>query len=332
MEHVPILAQIVEQELGGTLLDAKDITTGYAGYVYVVRTTIEEKLRTVCCKLTPLETEATARMAPVDIRVYGGRWEDLEGAYRTLSQAGIRVPELYAYGFTETDEPLAYQVMELLEGISIRGFLAYEGHERMEQLHKLAGEVLGRLHQITRTYDGPSVQSSPYALDWKSAFYASLQNVLRQASDRNEVVRGNAGRIERFISHMGSLWTSPDEFVFSHVDGLQAMAKEESGRWSFTGIVDIEDHHYVDPRFALAGYELSLHYEGREVPKTFWEGYGRFKPTPASYAPLRDLFYLYYLLSWLPGCYGDWKWKPEDQAGTIHHFEDLILATVLGTG
>jgi hypothetical protein len=50
------------------------------------------------------------------------------------------------------------------------------------------------------------------------------------------------------------------------------------------GTLRIEDHHFVDPRFVLAGYELDLHYEGREVPVAFWEGYGRFKPVPASEA------------------------------------------------
>jgi hypothetical protein len=107
------------------------------------------------------------------------------------------------------------------------------------------------------------------------------------------------------------------------------MAKYAGGCWTFTGIVDIEDYYYVDQRFALAGYELSLHSAGRTVPATFWAGYRQFKPVPVSYTSLREMFFLYYLLSWLPICYGDWRWKPEEQGSTIKHFEDLILATVL---
>jgi hypothetical protein len=80
------------------------------------------------------------------------------------------------------------------------------------------------------------------------------------------------------------------------------MAKYAGGCWTFTGIVDIEDHYFVDQRFALAGYELFLHYGGRTVPAAFWAGYRQFKPVAVAYTSLRELFFLYYLLSWLPGC------------------------------
>ena len=77
---------------------------------------------------------------------------------------------------------------------------------------------------------------------------------------------------------------------------------------------------------------MSLHYAGRTVPATFWAGYRQFKPVPVSYTSLRELFTLYYLLSWLPLCYEDWKGKPEKQSSTIQHFEDLILAAVVENG
>lgn len=328
MDHLPVLTQIIEQELGGVLVDFEDITSGYAGYVYVVQATVEGRPRTLCCKLTPLETPRNAWLTPVDIRVDGSTIDNLLGAYAILSQAGIRVPKLYAFGRTETGEPLAYQVMERLEGISIREFVAYQEHERMEQLHELAGEALGRLHSMTRAYDGLCAQSAPYTLGWKAAFYASLQNMLKRASDRNAAIQRNAQDIERFVSRQESLWTDPAEFVFSHIDGLQGMARYTDNGWTLTGLVDIEDHRFVDPRFSLAGYELSLHYEGKKVPATFWQGYARYKQVPASYPSLRNLFFLYSLLGWLSGCYDDWRGPPERREPTLRHFEALILATV----
>jgi hypothetical protein len=328
MDHLPLLTQIIEQELGGALLHAKEITGGYAGYVYVVRAAVEGRPRTVCCKLTPLETPRNAWLAPVDVRVGGSVIDNLPGAYALLAQAGFRLPELYASGRLEAGEPLAFQVMELLEGISIREFVAYGEHERMEPLHELAGETLGRLHSVVRAYDGLCDQPAPDPLGWKAAFFASLQNVLSRASDRNTVLRRNAGTIERFVSRQEALWTNPAEFVLSHIDGLQAMARYTNECWTLTGLVDIEDHRFVDPRSALAGYELSLHYEGRTLPAAFWRGYGRFKRAPASYLSLRNLFFLYDLLGWLCGCYEDWRGPPERRAPTLSHFEALILAAV----
>ena len=329
MEHARILEKIIERELGGTVVSAQDVTTGYVGYVYKVQAVVDEEPRTFCVKLSPLGRDPASQVEPVDDRVYGRSPATNFGeAYRILSGSGIPVPHLFAFGTIDTGRPLTYQVMEFLEGIEIREFLAYDEHERMELLHEVAGQVLGKLHQITRTYDGLSGQTSPYPLDWKTAFFVSLENRLREASRRNAVIKQNIGRIERFVAQKESLCTSPSEFVFSHNDGLQGMAKYAGGCWTFAGIVDIEDHYFGDQRFVLAGYELSLHYAGRTVPATFWAGYRQFKPVPVSYTSLRELFTLYYLLSWLPGCYEDWKGKPEKQSSTIQHFEYLILATI----
>jgi hypothetical protein len=328
MDHLPVLTQIIAQELDGALVDAKEIPGGYAGYVYVVRAAVEGRPRTVCVKLTPLETPGNAWLTPVDVRVGGSIIDNLAGAYVLLSSAGMRLPELYASGRLERDEPLAFQVMELLEGISIREFVAYQEHEGMEPLHELAGETLGRLHSVVRAYDGLCDQPAPDPLGWKAAFYASLQNVLSRASDRNAVIQRNAVSIERFVSRQEALWTDPAEFVLSHIDGLQGMARYADHGWKLTGLVDIEDHRFVDPRSALAGYELSLHDEGRTVPSAFWRGYKRFKPVPASYPALRNLFFLYDLLGWLAGCYENWRGPPEGRAPTLRHLQTLILATV----
>jgi hypothetical protein len=50
MEHMLTLSQIIERELGGIVVDVRDITSGYAGYVYVVRAVVGECPRTACCK------------------------------------------------------------------------------------------------------------------------------------------------------------------------------------------------------------------------------------------------------------------------------------------
>jgi len=333
MEHAQILAKIIERELDGTLVSAQDVTAGYVGYVYKVQAVVGEKPGTFCVKLSPPGRDPASQIEPLDDRVYGRiPVTNFGEAYRILAGSGIPVPHLFAFGTIDIGQPLTYQVMEFLQGIEIREFLAYDEHEGMELLHEVAGQVLGKLHQITRAYDGLSGQTSPYPLDWKTAFFASLENRLREVGRRNAVIKQHAGRIERFVAQKEPRLTSPSEFVFSHNDGLQGMAKYAGGCWTFTGIVDIEDHYFVDQRFALAGHELSLYYAGRAVPASFWAGYQQFKPVPESYTSLRELFFLYYLLSWLPGCYESWKGRPESQSSTIQHFEHLILAAILGNG
>ncbi len=123
------------------------------------------------------------------------------------------------------------------------------------------------------------------------------------------------------------MWSDPVEFVLSHVDGFQGMAKYNDNVWMFTGFIDIEDYHFTDQRFALAGYELAVEFEGQVVPPTFWSGYQRYRAIDPTYPRLKSLFQLYYLFAWLPLCYDQgWGETEAERQRVIQRFEQLIAA------
>ena len=79
---------------------------------------------------------------------------------------------------------------------------------------------------------------------------------------------------------------------------------------------------------------MSVQFEGKNVPDSFWQGYQKHKSVPKDYSEFRDLFKLYYLLSWLPITYDNEKdFIRKEQLKTIEKFEKLlsgILKRVLG--
>ena len=334
--HRTTLERLVSDQLNGVLHSAAPIAGGHSGFVFRVEAEDAQGPRVLCIKLTPWFEEPTYDALPAGERVYGTRLSNFDAAHETMRAAGIAVPTLYASGTVGSvadNEPTEagnnprffYQIMDLVEGVEVRTFLSEGTHNEMDSLHGLVGETLGRLHQITRAYDGWVAQSTPYATDWSHAFFVSFQAVIERACEVNEEIRANRATLSSFLCAHEAIWTPPAEFVFSHVDGFQGMVQFVDRAWHLTGIIDIEDHSFTDARFVLAGHELALSFEERDAPDAFWAGYQRFKPVPKSYGELRNFFQIYYLLDWLPGCYNNWRSEPEKQASTIRYFEEIIL-------
>ncbi len=91
------------------------------------------------------------------------------------------------------------------------------------------------------------------------------------------------------------MWQAPEAYVFSHPDGIQGVALPgDGGDWSFQGIVDVEDHHFTDPRFALAGYDLA-----HGSPETFRRAYVSETTWPEGFAQCRPVFHVYFLATWV---------------------------------
>lgn len=329
MNHQSILQELVARHGFGAVAESENITTGYAGHVYKVTVASEarppaEPLKTLCIKLTANEDEVEFDDLSPGERIYGTRPSNFQTAYRIMQNADIPLPKVYSTGVT-ADSAFHFQVMELLPGVSVREFLAWNEHPQMDALHEVVGCALGQLHQITRTYDGWASQAQPYDTSWTEAFFAALAHVLDQACSLNEVILENRSTVRETIAQHHKMWNAPNEYVFSHVDGFQGMAHFDGNIWGLTGVVDIEDHSFTDQRFVLAGHELAFHFELRQTPESFWRGYDQFVPVPDSYLSTRNLFQLFYLLDWLQICYDGRGHPIQKRDDLIHHFQTLIL-------
>jgi hypothetical protein len=204
-------------------------------------------------------------------------------------------------------------------------FLEAHKQESHHQLQQLIGATLGRLHLIVRGYDGWVDQAAPYPIDWKAAFFQSLDHKLRAAQQLNSYLTQHTAPIERFIARHERIWSTPTEFVFSEFTGFQGMATCLDDRWRLTGIIDIEDHRFVDQRYVLAGHELFMTFGGGVLPPAFWDGYTEHKSVDPSYEATKAIFKLYYVLAWLPVCYSAaWRGDPSQRAGVIRYFEHFI--------
>lgn len=319
-----LLAEIVEQDLQSHVVDARELTGGFYGRVYAVD--IEDdngKQEKVVVKTNTADTDVPFDQEPNDNRVYGARWSNFEPSYNLLVSHNLPVPSLRSKGQIE-QLGVQYAVMDFIEGESVREFLAHEDHGDMDQLHALVGETMGQMHQITRDYQGWVDMDKKYARDWRESFFESMDSHLQNAAAKSEFVRNSIDQIRKYIQLKRSEWTDLKSFVFSHTDGFQGMAKFENNQWQLTGIIDLEDHQYTDPRFVLQGHELALEFEQRQVPPSFWAAYEKHTPLDPSYEKLKDLFKLYYLLSWLPGTYEDDRRTPELKEKGIRNSEQFI--------
>lgn len=315
---------ICKNELGANVIKIENLTTGYAGDVFAVKIKKDEGTETYVLKMMKNLIDVSPEEEANDNRVYGMRWSNLRPAHTLMTKNDIFVPQLYSVG-REVAENIDYCIMELIRGESVREFLAHQSHPDMQKLHAVVGEEMGRLHQITRDFQGWVDMERPYAKSWKVAFFESFESHLTVTAQKDVFVKNNIERIRHFIEQKGNAWTDPRQFVLSHTDGFQGMAEYRDDEWRFTGIIDIEDHEFTDPRFVLAGHELSLEYKEREAPKEFWDGYSRNTLVDESYFEFKGLFQLYYLLSWLPHVvYDNWRGMPEDRGKTIKHFEALM--------
>lgn len=322
-ERIRLVNQLVQTNLGITPKFSEDRSTGYSGNVYVVEGLIEGRKQKLVVKLTPFEEESVLELESVSRRVYSTKFSNFNPAHQLLVDKGFSVAKIYAQGDCP-ETCYHYQIVSYLEGVSIREALEDKNTPACHMLHEVTGEVFGLLHHKgTRSYDGWVAQEKPYLLPWKSAVEQALMQQLKSCQELNSVVRELP--IKTFIEHKLSLWSDPLEFVLSDIDGFQGMAKYENGKWEFTGLIDIEDHKFCDPRMVLAGYEVALYYEDLKVPPEFWRGYKKYKQIDANYDNLRPLFELYYLMSWLQIPYEGHERVAKDQIQpVIRKFEQLI--------
>jgi len=326
MEHYEqLIKTVLKRSLRAYLISCKRINEGYGGYVFATTAILAGKKNKYIVKLSPDKTK-NKHAESLDKRVYSGHPEDLESVYKLLVSHHIPTYHLFTFGYPNKEIPYYYQVTSVLEGESVREYLIKKQGVCLEELHQVCGEAFGRLHNITRFYDGRINQLKPYDLDWKNAFFKSLKNKTEKlAVLKNKFLSKHLFQIRLLISAKEKIWNLPSEYVLSDIDGLQGMAKYKKGQWLFTGHIDLEDYRFTDQRFVLAGYEIANEFEGLKIPSTFWSGYKKFKSVDPSYEGTKDLFKLYYLFSWFPMVYkANWRGKPEEKEATIKKFERAI--------
>ncbi len=275
-----------------------DITSGHSGFVYRVETSLGQ---TLVVKLTPAQEEMVIGEELVDYRVHATRLTNFPAAFKLFKERNLQTFTLFDYGVPSKEIPFYYQVMSCLEGCSIREFLTHGDLSKNHNLEKIAGTALAKLHQVTRSFDGWVSQDHPYKLAWSQAFCISLESRLAKAVLTDiDFINKNISQINNFISLKLATWSDPEEFVFSQLDGLQAMAKMDKESWQFSGYIDIEDHKFSDQRFVLAGFEYALELEGRALTDDFWQAYQDIKSLDGSYFKLKGLFQLYFALAYFP--------------------------------
>lgn len=323
------VTRVISTELHQVPISTVRLVGGYGGHVFDTTVQLAGEQKHIIVKLTDPQNEESFEEEDINKRVYGMRLSNFKPAYDRLVQSDILVPKVYAFGDASGSIPYSYQILELLEGISLREHLASGPAEHGDALHHLAGDEFGKLHHIVRPYQGWVDLNKTQAKDWKTLFFTSLRYRIGEAVKHNRFLETKTNTLTTFVLDREADWRDPEEFVLSHVDGFQGMVKEANGEWQFTGVIDIEDHTFTDQRFVLAGYELSQNFERRVTPKSFWDSYGKQKSIPKTYESHKPLFQLYYLLSWLPLVYEEeWIGQPEDKERVIGNFEKLILGKI----
>lgn len=242
------------------------------------------------CNLPSLETEA------VNERVYSARWTEFEPAYAALKATHLPLPTIHTTGYTKSGSHY-FILMEYIVGESVREYMPNAAEDT--GFHRAVGETLGKLHRSTREYQGWISMKTPYQQSWGAAFFASLENQIRELESHNFMNNEEVSRLREFTLKYQTEWTEPNEFVLSHLDGFQGIATKHTTGWSIDGIIDIEDHQFTDQRFVLCGHELAMETEGHSLPASFWEAYSSAKALDPTFQQLKPIFKLYYLLAWL---------------------------------
>ncbi|HLK23293.1 MAG TPA: hypothetical protein VKT30_01400 [Caulobacteraceae bacterium] len=236
-------------------------------------------------KFVNAQTEPAFADESVGDRVYGSRWSNLRPAHALIEASGLPLPALHAAG-TLPDQGVHYAILDFLDGDADDGSPAWSA---------CVGEALGRLHAITRAYQGWVAMNRPYPEPWSSAFGSSF----RQWSERSAPYLPPSVRedLRRCCERRLAALAEPDAFVLSHTDGFQGVLRHD-GAWSLLGVIDIEDHQFTDQRFVLAGFELAQAFWGRGLDPAFWDAYAAHQPVDPEYRELRPLFWAHYLLVW----------------------------------
>jgi len=296
---VSLIQQLVHAALGGTVALMVDRSPGYSGSsVYAVDVVTPTAQLPCIVKLIPDwgDDEDWPDDVKVTNHVYGSRAASFGAAYTLLHQYGIPLPQRYAAFSPQPGRPYYCYIMARLPGEDVQTVRARLDGMAQAQLDALIGQQLGAIHRITRTYQGWVDLPAPCPLPWRDMFFTALYFILERACVHGVITQRRQQLVERF-DHYAATWCDPACFVLSHADGLQGMMMADDQGWRFIGVIDIEDHYFTDPRFALAVYELST--AQAPLGATFWDAYQQHSTLDPTYAFFRPLFQLYVLLDWL---------------------------------
>jgi hypothetical protein len=187
---------VVSQKLGGRLISAVALGGGWNGAgVYRVRAALggeRGQEQEVIVKVWPVHGSPVAdEHAPT--RSYA-RSRNLRPVHTLLRAHGLPTYELLACEFPSAEVPYFWVAMSALEGRPLDEWLGRTTGRDLAALHHLAGEALGRVHAITRPYDGWVDQPIPSRVDWGAAFFRGLETSLDGALERARAYEERRGR------------------------------------------------------------------------------------------------------------------------------------------
>ncbi len=297
-KHNIYINKIVNLKTDGKFLSSVRILGGHSGYVYSINVKLNSKINKYIVKLSNIIGSKSLKNEKNEQRVYGGHSKSLVNVYRLLKKNGLKTFILISHSRSNKEIPYYYQLISKLNGFSVREHLVLNNIKKKE-LFELAGVEFGKLHLTTRNYDGWVDKGTPYKKSWKESFFLALDLRLKYLTENKYFNDKDSQKLLSFIEYKRSKWVSPKEYVFSHVDGLQGMVEYKKNKWVFNGHIDLEDYRFTDQRFVLAGFEIGANYSTKEAPVSFWKGYLKFKKIDKSYSELKDLFKIFYFMSWV---------------------------------
>lgn len=297
--HDIYISKIVKEKLNGQFLKSYEIKGGHSGFVYVVDVDLGFEIKKFIVKLSKKIGSNLLQLERPEQRVYGGRSVCFKSSFDLLVNNNIKTFKLFSHGLPTEDIPFFYQLISKLDGFSLREYLVLDNYSNKNDLLKLSGMEFGKLNRITRDYDGWANQKDPYLTKWESSFFLALEIRLYHLINNKYLSKVGIKKINIFILNKKKKWTDPKEYVFSHVDGMQGMVDYVNNKWVFNGHIDLEDYRFTDQRFVLAGLEIGANYSIGPISDVFWDGYLKFKKVDKSFDDLKDLFKLYYFMSWI---------------------------------
>jgi tRNA A-37 threonylcarbamoyl transferase component Bud32 len=314
-------AIICKQELGVSPISINPIGMSIGGSVLKVET---EKGAFVV-KLIANETPEAVQDEDVSDRVYGGRWTEFEPALTAMKNASLPLPTIHATGYTNDDSQY-FILMDYVAGESVREYMSEVDTD--DTLHHVIGETFGKLHGITRDYQGWVSMETSYDTPWGEAYFLAFHNQLDEIERHSYLPTHTVTNLRTFVATQKESWVEPTTFVLSHLDGFQGIASKQDAEWSVGGIIDIEDHQFTDQRFVLCGHELAMETEGKILPDSFWSGYRSTKEIDPTFNQHKSLFKLYYLSVWLcvfrDESIGNIPDRDEKAEKTIQMIQDLL--------
>jgi Phosphotransferase enzyme family len=326
--------RIVTERLLGSVRSLGPLPGGYSGgSVYRVRARLGGGERDLAVKLGRVKGAPEVADGDATARVYGARSWSHAPTHALLRARGLPVYDVLGEAFPTADLPFFWVAMSWLEGVDVRGHDETDAEERAS-FFRCCGEALGALHAVTRAHDGPADRATPYRTGWTDSFFASLEAETQKGlALGSAVLREHERALRGWVEARRRSWAEPSRYSLSQMDGLQGIARRGPRGWVYRGHVDLEDYSFMDARFPLAGFELAA--EGirglKPVPQAFYAGYRSRCPIEPSFPRARDVFKLYYLLSWLYIPYDSgYHASAEAQRKSIERHETAILQLIRG--